>query len=140
MEEIDLCWRLRRKGRKIGYVGNIKVFHLGGATLDRGSGKKLYLNIRNSLSMIFKNVNWVSFGLIFLVKWFLESAAAVGYLLTGKTEFAKAIVLGYWDFLKNIHLLHRPKEKGPEPRIGTGPVGLLFFNVKVLGKQKFSDL
>ncbi|MBS4072598.1 glycosyltransferase family 2 protein [Algoriphagus aquatilis] len=140
MEEIDLCWRLRRARRKIGYLGEVTVYHQGGATLDRGSGKKLYLNIRNSLSMIFKNTSLARFLWVFLVKLFLESLASVGYLLSGKYDFAAAVWKGYFDFFKSIGLRYAQKSLEVQVPIGSGPCNLLFFNVKVLGKRKFSDL
>ena len=65
MEEIDLCWRMRKSGWKIGYKGDISVYHLGGGTLQRSSPQKLYLNIRNSLSMIYKNESAANFKKIY---------------------------------------------------------------------------
>lgn len=55
-EEIDLCWRLRNAGRKIYYCGKSTVFHVGGGTLNKQSPQKTYLNIRNNLSMLLKNL------------------------------------------------------------------------------------
>ena len=140
MEEIDLCWRLRKTGRAIGYLGEVTVYHLGGATLDRGSGKKLYLNIRNSLSMIYKNASFSGFLGILLVKFLLEALASLGYLFSGKQDFAAAVWKGYLDFFKSIGVMKSQKVSNTHAPIGSGPVRLLFFNVKVLGKRKFSDL
>lgn len=55
-EEIDLCWRLKNKGRKIYYCGTSTVYHVGGGTLNKQSAQKTYLNIRNNLSMLLKNL------------------------------------------------------------------------------------
>lgn len=55
-EEIDLCWRLKNTGRKIFYCGKSTVFHVGGGTLNKQSPQKTYLNIRNNLSMLLKNL------------------------------------------------------------------------------------
>ncbi len=55
-EEIDLCWRLKNAGRKIYYCGKSTVFHVGGGTLNKQSPQKTYLNIRNNLSMLLKNL------------------------------------------------------------------------------------
>ena len=139
MEEIDLCWRLRQAGRKIGYLGSVTVYHLGGATLDRGSARKLHLNIRNSLSMIYKNVGPLRFIGIFLVKAALEALAALQYLLKGQHGFAKAIVSGYSDFLtssRKNQLLKAPKQKGDS----TGPVHFIFGHQLFRGVKKFTDL
>lgn len=56
MEEIDLCWRLNNSGKKIFYCGESKVYHLGGGTLKNSNPKKTYLNFRNSLWMLVKNL------------------------------------------------------------------------------------
>ncbi|WP_111671782.1 glycosyltransferase family 2 protein [Algoriphagus litoralis] len=140
MEEIDLCWRLRRTGRKIGYLGSVSVFHQGGATLDRSSPRKLYLNIRNSLSMIFKNVNGLRFLGILILKAVIEWTAAMGYLLKGQKEFAFAVVKGYRDFWQGRNLMEIPNKK-PELEIAnSGPARLVFWNYLVLRKRVFSQL
>jgi GT2 family glycosyltransferase len=100
MEEIDLCWRMRQRGWKIGYVGSVAVFHLGGATLDRASPRKLYLNIRNSLYMLYKLESPVKFSILFLGKGILENVASIFYMVSGKKELGRAIRKGYVDFLK----------------------------------------
>ena len=65
-EEIDLCWRLINSGRKIFYTGKSKVYHVGGGTLNKQSAQKTYLNIRNNLSMMLKNLPFPKLiGLIF---------------------------------------------------------------------------
>lgn len=56
MEEIDLCWRLHNKGYKIMYTGHSVVYHLGGGTLHKASAHKTFLNFRNNLVMLHKNL------------------------------------------------------------------------------------
>lgn len=55
-EEIDLCWRLINSGKKIFYTAKSTVYHVGGGTLSKQSAEKTYLNIRNNLSMLLKNL------------------------------------------------------------------------------------
>ena len=55
MEEVDLCWRLKNAGYKIGYIGQSTVFHVGGSVISYGSPQKLYYNFRNSLILLLKN-------------------------------------------------------------------------------------
>ncbi len=139
MEEIDLCWRLRQSGRKIGYLGSVTVYHRGGATLDRGSARKLHLNIRNSLSMLYKNVGFARFVAIFLIKAALEGVAALNYLLKGQEGFTKAIISGYSEFLtgpKKKLLLKAPKQKGES----AGPVQFIFIHQLFRGAKKFTEL
>ena len=142
MEEIDLCWRMRRSGWKIGYNGSVEIFHLGGATLDRASPKKLYLNIRNSLSMIYKNESSARFVKIFVVKSLLEHLAAISYLSQGKKEFAKAVLSAYKDFGAKKKTMEKflPKKDGRDEIGKKGKVNLIFWNWKVLGKRTFDQL
>lgn len=140
MEEIDLCWRLRRSGRKIGYLGSVTVFHQGGATLDRASPQKLYLNIRNSLSMIRKNVSGIRYLGIILAKCALETAAALGYLLKGRKEFATAVFRGYRDYWNRLDLLEKPLKKAGVKISSSGPVRFVFWNYMILRKRLYSQL
>ena len=140
MEEIDLCWRLRRSGKKIGYLGAVTVFHQGGATLDRSSPKKLYLNIRNNLSMIYKNVNPLRFFEIIVAKSIMEMAAALGYLMSGKKEHALGVFRGYRDFFSGIENLERPIKKPEVDSSTSGPVKFIFWNYLVLRKRVFTQL
>ncbi len=139
MEEIDLCWRIRKTGWKIGYTGSVKVYHQGGATLDRGSDRKLYLNIRNSLSMIYKNVSSKRFAYIYMVKYLLEHLAAMDYWIKGEKAFAKAIWRGYSDFHKKKNSIQRfrASEDGIPSK---SPVESIFWNWKIRGKKSFQDL
>ncbi|MEY3565838.1 MAG: hypothetical protein RJA23_2008 [Bacteroidota bacterium] len=140
MEEIDLCWRLRKSGRKIGYLGSAVVYHQGGATLDRASAQKLYLNCRNSLSMLYKNVGFLRFAAIFFAKGFFEGLAALNYVRKGEPEFAKAILQAYGDFLSS-QKVKSPVVKTNLPEVvGNGPVGVIFAYFLLLGKRKFTDL
>ncbi|GAB2498111.1 glycosyltransferase family 2 protein [Algoriphagus taiwanensis] len=141
MEEIDLCWRLRLSGRKIGYHGAVKVYHLGGATLSRSSPKKLYLNIRNSLSMLYKNLSKPKFWMVFVLKGFLEMLSSLQFYLKGDKDSSQAVVNGYLDFLKTKNLLiSNPKKQKDRNILRSGPVRLVFWHFFVLGKKTFSDL
>lgn len=142
MEEIDLCWRMRRAGWKIGYLGSVQVYHVGGATLDRASPHKLYLNIRNSLSMVYKNKSMDQFMRIFMVKSLIEHLAAFSYLLKGQFSHAKAIRRGYRDFEKKKRSIERstPNSEEQQEAKQEGEVGFIFWNWKILGKKTFQEL
>jgi GT2 family glycosyltransferase len=130
---------MRKSGWKIGYSGKITVYHLGGATLDRGSPKKLYLNIRNSLSMIYKNVNGRNFTFIYFVKFLLENLAAWSYMLKGQKTLAQAIWKGYSDFkAKKRKILKTESLENEIP--SKSPVRFIFWNWKILGKKSFQEL
>lgn len=59
-EEIDLCWRLNNLGKKVFYTGKSQVYHVGGGTLNKQNPRKTFLNIRNNLLMLLKNLPWKS--------------------------------------------------------------------------------
>lgn len=140
MEEIDLCWRLRNRGRKIGYLGGVTVFHQGGATLDRASPRKLYLNIRNSLSMIYKNESATNFALIVAGKVFWESLAALSYLAKGQSDLAKAIYRGYRDAFAQRRLFTKRKKKPDQVISRSGKSWSILLDYFLLRKRKFSEL
>lgn len=83
MEEIDLCWRLRRMGWRIGYTSKAVVRHVGGGTLGYGSPRKTYLNFRNSLIVLTKNLHNGFLPLRLLRRLVLDGFAAIKFLLEG---------------------------------------------------------
>ncbi|MDD4425144.1 MAG: glycosyltransferase family 2 protein, partial [Mariniphaga sp.] len=80
MEEIDLCWRLKNQGYAIACQPESVVFHLGGGTLSYESPKKVYLNFRNNLYMLFKNLPANQFYSILLIRLVLDGVAALKFL------------------------------------------------------------
>lgn len=83
-EEIDLCWRLRLKGRKIVSLPDSVVFHLGGGTLPKGNPRKTYLNFRNNLLMLYKCLPDAELRKVMIVRWFLDYVAAWQTLLVNR--------------------------------------------------------
>ncbi len=91
-EEIDLCWRLRIMGRKIYCVPSSCVYHVGGGTLPQGNPMKTYLNFRNNLTMLYKNLPDKDLRKVMRVRLFLDYVAAVQSLVKGNTADFKAII------------------------------------------------
>jgi len=91
MEEIDLCWRLRSRNRSIVCVPQSVVYHMGGGTLPTTSYRKVYLNFRNNLLMLYKNLPEKDLRPILTVRFFLDYIAAFQFLLKGQYSFAKAV-------------------------------------------------
>src|ERR1044071_7927501 len=81
MEEIDLCWRLKRRGHKIYYCGSSTVYHLGGGTLAAGNPTKTYYNFRNGLDMLIKNQSGGQLLWKLPLRLALDWVAAVKFLL-----------------------------------------------------------
>ena len=80
-EEIDLCWRLRLMGRKIYCFPESFVYHVGGGTLSQGNPKKTYLNFRNNLTMLYKNLPETELKHVMRVRWVLDYVAAFETLI-----------------------------------------------------------
>jgi GT2 family glycosyltransferase len=103
-EEIDLCWRARNLGLDIKYNGKSKVYHLGGATLKTGSPKKTFLNFRNSLWMMTKNLPKNQLFPVLFIRMTLDGIAGIKFLLEGKPKHLWAVLKShfyfYWYLLK----------------------------------------
>ena len=92
MEEIDLCWRLQARGGAVYAVPQSKVYHVGGATLAKSNPRKTFLNFRNNLLMLYKNLPAEELGGVMRVRCILDYIAAVKFLLTGSWGDFMAVV------------------------------------------------
>lgn len=99
MEEIDLCWRLRARGRKIACVAESRAYHVGGATLSKENPRKTFLNFRNNLLMLYKNLPEEELKGIMRVRTLLDWVAALKFLLAGDRENARAVVRARREYL-----------------------------------------
>ena len=99
-EEIDLCWRLNILGRKVVCIPQSKVYHLGGGTLPKGNPVKTYLNFRNNLTMLYKNLPESELNHVMKVRLWLDCVAALKELFTGRFGDFKAIIRARKDFQK----------------------------------------
>lgn len=99
-EEIDLCWRLWLKGRAVACVPQSVVYHLGGGTLGPGNPRKTYLNFRNNLLMLYKNLPASKLAYVMRWRMVLDYVAALKFLLTGEGGHAKAVWQARRDFRK----------------------------------------
>lgn len=100
MEEIDLCWRIRLAGYEISVVPEACVYHLGGGSLPAENPKKTYLNFRNNLLMLHKNLPDNDRGPILFRRRLLDTLAFFKYVATLDLANAKAIVKAHMDFKK----------------------------------------
>jgi hypothetical protein len=141
MEEIDLCWRLHRLGRRIACLPESTVFHLGGATLDVNNPRKAYLNFRNNLLMLYKNLpDGQRSSLIFRRK-LLDGLAALNFLLHGNVQGVRAIVRAHRDASRMIreHYAHAPQRSDMSHAFPCTPISIVWaYYVK--GIKRFSQL
>ena len=111
MEEIDLCWRIRLSGKQIWAVPQSKVYHLGGGSLPASDPRKTYLNFRNNLLMLHKNLpDRVRRGVLFRRR-LLDTVAWLKFILSGQKDNASAILKAHKDFrsMSKAYTTH-PKE------------------------------
>jgi len=107
-EEIDLCWRANNLGFVVKYCPNSVVFHVGGATLNKANPKKTFLNFRNSLLMLTKNLPKNKLVPIIFVRLILDGIAGIKFLFQGKISHVFAILKAHFHF---YHLLGRNLKK-----------------------------
>lgn len=100
MEEIDFCWRIKNAGYKIKMNPNSVVYHIGGGTLPKNNSFKTYLNFRNNLFLLLKNLPEERLRKTFIVKFFLDQIAAVFFLMQGHFKDFTAVYKAMRDFYK----------------------------------------
>lgn len=98
MEEIDLCWRLRLDGRNVWAVPSARVYHLGGGSLAMGNPRKTYLNFRNNLLMMHKNLPRRDRKTALLRRRLLDAAAWAKFMVTGNIKNANAVLRAHRDY------------------------------------------
>ena len=117
-EEIDLCWRMQLAGHKIfAHPGSV-VFHVGGGTLPRGNDRKVFLNFRNNLIMLAKNLSFGNMIWKIPFRLGLDGIAAWKALLTGNAGYFSAIVKAHLHFVKWF-FVGRSKSVFPKKKKGT---------------------
>ena len=111
MEEIDLCWRLKNRAYSIWYEPKSTVYHLGGGTLAYDSPKKIYLNFRNNLWMLYKNLPKGKAFVRFFKRMILDGIAAVKFLVDFNLDGFKAVVKAHGSFYKNLSRLRKQRKE-----------------------------
>ncbi|WP_342750440.1 hypothetical protein [Aureitalea marina] len=101
-EEIDLCWRLQSQGGIVLFTPHSVVYHLGGGTLDTASSRKTYLNFRNSLLVIFKNVKGWQAYFVILARLILDALAVLRFLIKFQPKHATAVLRAHIGFYRLI--------------------------------------
>ena len=141
-EEIDLCWRIKNSGYSIVCVPSSVVYHVGGGSLANGSPRKTFLNFRNNLMMMFKNLKkreliWK----IFVVRLIMDGVAAFHSLYKRKNlQGLVAILKAHFAFYASIPLLIKKRREIPHPssmHLDEVDIVIQYF---IKGKRKFSEL
>lgn len=138
-EEIDLCWRTQNEGYRIKYVGTSAVYHVGGATLQETNPHKTYLNFRNSLLNVVKNVPKKWFLFVVFSRLILDGVAGVKFALELRPIHTWAIVKAHFSFYKNFFKFLKKRktlQKKANYNLHTSVVWQYF----ILGRRRFKDL
>lgn len=109
MEEIDLCWRLKRGNYKIMVCTSSVVWHVGGGTLPKSSPHKTYLNFRNSLGMVYNNETSDRVHKVIWMRLLLDGVAGARFLFQGEFKNIWAIVRAHWHYF--AHFKHRKQKR-----------------------------
>lgn len=108
-EEIDLCWRAFNKKYITKYNPNSVVYHVGGATLQQGNPQKTFLNFRNSLFMLTKNLPTNRLYFILFSRMILDGIAGMQFLVQGKFKHFIAILKAHFEFYQNFLSLQKKR-------------------------------
>jgi len=144
MEEIDLCWRLKSRAYDIYVVPQSVVYHVGGGTLSKIKAQKTYLNFRNNLYILYKNLPSKKFVRIFIFRLILDGIAASKFLFSGQISHTFAILKAHFVFYtsfgrfkakRKINLAKTKIQNIPEIRSNS-----IIKDVFIKQKTKFSEL
>jgi GT2 family glycosyltransferase len=140
-EEIDLCWRAFNKGYKIKYISESAVFHVGGATLQQGNPRKTYLNFRNSLLMLTKNLPEDKLYWTLFCRMVLDAIAGLQFLLQGKFNHFLAILKAHGSFYRMFSAHYKKRDVfQSEKYYNQKSIVYLYFVKKVrIFKHLFND-
>jgi GT2 family glycosyltransferase len=137
-EEIDLCWRAFNLGYKTIYNSKSVVYHIGGATLKTDSPHKTFLNFRNSLWMLLKNLPKKKLFTVIFLRLFLDGIAGIRFLFQGKLRHTFAVLKAHFYFYKFLfYFLKKRKNKQKENYYKNISIVYQYY---IKNKVYFSDL
>lgn len=144
MEEIDLCWRMRRAGWSIGFTSVSVVYHVGGGSLGYGSPRKTYLNFRNSLIVLTKNLRERHFPARLFRRLVLDAFASLKFLLEGHWAHFLEVGRAHRHFFRRLPRLLRERERLKALDHAPDLTGMyrrsIAYDRFILGWRRFTDL
>ncbi len=144
-EEIDLCWRLRQRGRRIVCLPESIVYHVGGGTLPKSNPMKTFLNFRNNLTMLYKNLPDDELKQVMRMRFVLDYIAALQTLVVNRNwGDCKAIIKARRAFKQWKHQFDADRDEIRSTRT-VNPVRervnfSVLWHYHVKGLKKFSQL
>jgi hypothetical protein len=110
MEEIDLCWRLKNRGYKIVYTPESTVYHFGGGTLAYDNPKKLFLNFRNNLWLLFKNLPGKQLVSVLFIRMVLDAVTAFKLLAEFNLNGIRSVLKAHYYFWISLPVLLKKRK------------------------------
>lgn len=110
-EEVDLCWRTQNEGYDVKYVGASTVYHVGGATLQESNPQKTFLNFRNSLLNVIKNVPKQWFLFVVFSRLILDGIAGIKFIIELRPIHTWAIIKAHFSVYKNFYKFLKKRKK-----------------------------
>ncbi|WP_462250242.1 glycosyltransferase family 2 protein [Ekhidna sp.] len=136
MEEIDLCWRIHSLGHKIKCIPDSIVYHVGGGTLAKSSPFKTYLNFRNGLYLLIKNLPVLKLTLKFPARIILDWVAAVKFTIEGNPRHALSVFKAHFSVLFNFMKMISKRDL-----VSLAPKSkLMIYEYFIKRNKKYSDL
>lgn len=140
MEEIDLCWRIKNLGYKIGVSHKAEVYHIGGGTLSKQNSRKTYLNFRNGLVLLIKNLSWTELVWKLPLRLLLDGLAGLYFIYQGHWKDFWAVIKSHWNIFLRIGFWFAKRRKvvRHENRISLHPKSLVL-SYFLKNKKTYSD-
>ncbi len=139
MEEIDLCWRLANRNFTIKYTSKSTVYHVGGGTLSYESPFKTYLNFRNGLYMLIKNVPMQQRSRVIAIRVLLDWASAFYFLLQGKGTQFFAVFKAHIKVLRTYRSFYKKRFSNPSDKSILKPYSIVW-KYFIKGKRTFDEV
>ena len=144
MEEVDLCWRMQARGGEICCVPQSAVYHVGGATLDKSNPRKTFLNFRNNLLMLYKNLPNEELRGVMRVRTILDYVAAFKFLLSGNYGDFKAVLMARREYRRMCKSYEGIRADNMSKAVSARLVGrmpfMLLWQYYVRGRKVFNEL
>ena len=140
MEEIDFCWRMKNLGYQIYCCPQSKVYHIDGGTLPKSSSRKTYLNFRNNLSLLYKNLPSNRVFWVIAYRILLDWVAAFKFLCGGGLADFWAVIRAHFAFYGRIRSIRQLRKTLHNHQVGQMYQKNIVFENFLRGKRKFADL
>jgi len=139
-EEIDLCWRAQNLNHTITYIPNSTVYHIGGATLEESNPKKTYLNYRNSLFTLVKNLPHNKLFTTVFIRLAIDGIAGVKFLIDLKPNHTLAILKAHSSFYTNLPENLKIRKNTRTKKESYYTTKSIVWDYFIKGKKTFNDL